>query len=73
MPSLTLISLLSRKILHKKRKPRFYRLPSTFDLEFYEYNFATFILYCQLRFFRMGIFIVHAIHLRQILGQISIQ
>lgn len=37
-------SLLSRKNLHEKRKSDNFRLPPMLDLEFYKYNFLTFIV-----------------------------
>ena len=53
MPSVPL-SLLSRKNCTKKEAQIITRLPLTFDLEFYEYNFLTFILWCQCKVFLVG-------------------
>ncbi len=51
--------------LHKKGSPIYFRTSPDVDLEFYKYDFTTFILVCQLRLFRMGGVIVRSSHPRQ--------
>ena len=51
--------------LHEKRKSNRLRLPPTFDLEFYEYNFLTFKVKKQGRIFADGVFNERSIHLPQ--------
>lgn len=61
MPSVH-ISLLSRKNYTKKGSLNSYQTSPTFDLEFYEYNFATSIAQSQCNYFLDGGFIVLSIH-----------
>ncbi len=50
MPSSAYISPFSEK-LHKKGSPIYFWTSFDVDLEFYKYDFTTFILVCQLRLF----------------------
>ncbi len=49
-------------ILHKNREASLCQLPSTSDLEFYEYSLSFSIMQCQCKFFLDGVFIERSTH-----------